>query len=63
MLVAGAILASFYLLGSGHYGLAACGLFVAAFLLWWSGQPGPSLDQDFIWVPEERPAPKSRRRR
>jgi hypothetical protein len=63
VLIAAAVVAALLLFGSGHFGLAGCALFVAAFLLWWSGQPGPSLDEELAWVPEERPKAKDSRRR
>jgi hypothetical protein len=61
ILVTAVIVSSLWLFGSGHFGLAACALSVSAFLVWWSGQPGPSLDEDLAWVPEERPKPRNRK--
>ena len=63
ILMTAVIVSSLWLFGSGYFGWAACALGVAAFLLWWSGQPGPSLDEELVWVPEERPKAKDVRRR
>ena len=46
------------LLGTEQYGWGACALAVALFTLWWDSQPGPSLDQDICFLPDQRPRPK-----
>jgi hypothetical protein len=46
LLVTAVIVAAIVLIGKSSYGLAACALFVAAFMLWWDGQPGRPLDSD-----------------
>ncbi|HEY4580495.1 MAG TPA: hypothetical protein VIG89_05610 [Candidatus Acidoferrales bacterium] len=46
ILVTAVIVAAILLIGNSAYGFAACALFVAAFMLWWDGQPGRPLDSD-----------------
>lgn len=46
ILVTAVIVAAILLIGKSAYGFAACALFVAAFMLWWDGQPGRPLDSD-----------------
>lgn len=46
LLVTAVIVAAIILLGNSAYGWGACLLFVAAFALWWDGQPGRPLDND-----------------
>ncbi|HLE27567.1 MAG TPA: hypothetical protein VI793_05590 [Anaerolineales bacterium] len=46
ILVTAVIVAAIFLIGKADYGLGACALIAAAFILWWDGQPGRSLDSD-----------------
>lgn len=46
ILVTAAVVAAIVLVGKSDYGFGACALFVAAFMLWWDGQPGRPVDSD-----------------
>jgi len=46
ILVTAAVVAAIVLIGKSAYGFGACALFVAAFMLWWDGQPGRPADSD-----------------
>lgn len=58
LLITATIITAIVLAGNAMYGWSACALFVAAFMLWWDGQPGPTLDQGIGVLVEERPRPK-----
>lgn len=46
ILVTAIVVAAIVLIGKSDYGFGACALFVAAFMLWWDGQPGRPADSD-----------------
>ncbi len=46
------------LLSSAQFGWSACAFAVAAFVLWWIDQPGPSIDQDLGPRAAQRPRAK-----
>jgi hypothetical protein len=58
VLVAGVILLGVVLFAGGQSGWAACAFMVAAFMWWWDGQPGPTLDQGIEVRADDRPKAK-----
>lgn len=46
------------LLSNAQFGWAACAFAVAAFVLWWIDQPGPSIDQDLGLRADQRAGAK-----
>ena len=43
ILVTAVVVGAIILFGNSAYGFGACALIVAAFILWWDGQPGVEL--------------------
>ncbi len=46
VLLTAIIIGAIFLIGKANYGLGACALIVAAFMLWWDGLPGRPVDSD-----------------
>jgi hypothetical protein len=47
LLLTAIIALGIFLVGQSYYGFGACAFIVAAFMLWWEGQPARPVDLDF----------------